>query len=335
MEVNAAQYDAAVSHAGVIRRHDRVFLRMFGRDPMRIIQGIVTNDIANAPLDRAVYAALLSPKGRMLADMRIMRRKDDLLLDVPAAALDALLESFRKTIPPLFARFEICDPPYALLSVCGPHARDVVEQIAHAAGTDSPAALSSLPARDGFALLRIHDVDAYALTTQDTGTDDCDLVVPAEMADLVQQEIVDAGAAAIDAATFDVLRIEAGTPRWGAELNDATIPLEAGLQERAISTGKGCYTGQEVIIRILHRGHVNWHLRGLLLGAEASVAPGAELVEVGATRAVARITSVAYSPRLKQNIALGYVRREVVPSAVLATPSGDPATVIELPFRLA
>lgn len=130
-------------------------------------------------------------------------------------------------------------------------------------------------------------------------------------------------------ADLEVARIEAGEPKWGAELTEDVIPLEAGLRQVAISESKGCYTGQEVIIRILHRGHVNRHLRGVLVGSSEVPAEGAELTRAG--KAVGRITSAVYSPRLEQAIALAYVRREVEPPETLQL-AGRDVRVIELPF---
>ncbi|MEO5509142.1 MAG: glycine cleavage T C-terminal barrel domain-containing protein [Longimicrobiales bacterium] len=311
-------------NASVLRRTDRALLRVYGRDPVRIVQGIITNDIANAPADRAVYAALLTPKGRMVADVRVVRRGADLLLDVPASALDALLALFKRTVPPLFARFEDVTANHAMIGVYGPDALRAVV-----------AVLGSLPVlagTDGFAAVEHDGGTVEVLTTNDTGSGDVDLIVPVEISSSIEDALHAAGATHIDASTLDVLRIEAGTPRWGAELDETTIPLEAGLQSRAISTGKGCYTGQEVIIRILHRGHVNWQLRGFLLGDAPAPSAGATLTRSGETKTVARITSAAVSPRYAQTIALGYARREIEPGTVLQLADGGTATVIHLPF---
>src|SRR5690606_16123053 len=144
-----------------------------------------------------------------------------------------------------------------------------------------------------------------------------DVIVRSDVAERVWERLTEAGARPAGHATLDVLRIEAGSPRWGAELDETTIPLEAGLRERAISETKGCYTGQEVIIRILHRGHVNWLLRGILLGDAAAPARDTPLLDPGAGRKVGRITSAAWSPKHSQTIALGYVRREVEPGTEL------------------
>ncbi len=307
--LDTAGYEAAVNSAAFMTRTDRAFLRVYGRDPMRIMQGIITNDIANAAPNRVVYAALLTPKGRMVSDLRVVRQGDDLLLDVPATALDALLALFRRTVPPLFARFENVTAAFVMIGVYGPAARAAS---AHALGAPLP---DDLPDLDGYALL---DGDVVAFTTHDTQAGDVDLVIPIAKADAVTAALRHAAAKEINADTFHVLRVEAGTPRWGAELDENTIPLEADLQARAIATNKGCYTGQEVIIRILHRGHVNWTLRKLLLGNTPIPSPNTQLTQDGATKLFAKITSATHSPRHNQTIALAYVRREIAAPSTVA-----------------
>ena len=136
------------------------------------------------------------------------------------------------------------------------------------------------------------------------------------------------------AAVWSTLRVEAGRPAYGVDMDDGTIPIEAGVHDRGIDYGKGCYTGQEVIIRILHRGHVNWLLRGLLLGDVPAPAQGAPLVRAEDGRQVGRVTSSVWSPRYGQTIGLAYVRREVEPGGTLflGEAAGPPATVTAVPF---
>jgi tRNA-modifying protein YgfZ len=321
-----ARYESARTSAGITARTDRALLRVYGRDPLRIIQGIVTNDVAGAPADRAVYAALLTPKGRMIADVRVMRRGSELLLDVPAAALDALLDNFKRTIPPLFARFENVTAAWSMLTLFGPHSYDVM----CAAVGNVPV----LPPQDGCAAITFENTDIIVLTTQDTGTTGFDLLVNRESARAVTQRMIAAGASAAGDDVLEVLRIEAGTPRWGTELDENTIPLEAGLLQRAISTNKGCYTGQEVIIRVLHRGHVNWNLRGILLGDATPPVAAAALLDETSGKKIGRVTSATWSPAMQQTIALAYVRREIIPPAraFLESEHTTPAHIIALPF---
>jgi len=322
----AAEYHAATTAAAVVDRADRGLLRVYGRDPLRILQGVLTNDITLASAERAVYAALLTPKGRMVAELRVFRPGDDFLLELPAEAVPGVLDNFRRTVPPLFARFEDLSDSLHVLGVYGPEAG-----VRLAALTGAP--LPPAEPADLAGAFSYGDEQCLAVSTRFTGGPGYDVVAPLQAAEALWRELVTAGVRPMGHAALDVLRIEAGEPRWGAELTEETIPLEAGLEARAISTSKGCYTGQEVIIRILHRGHVNWRLRGLLLDA-GGVAGGTALVAPETGKPVGRITSSAWSPRLDQEIALAYVRREIEPGQALAVGSaeGPPATVVALPF---
>lgn len=253
---------------------------MFGRDPLKMIQGLATNDVAGAPENTSIYTAFLTPKGKMIGDARVLRRVDgDIWIEADVAAADNIASNLKKFVPPLFAKFEFTP----LRVVRG-----------------DPA-----------------EVDHVGVLRNPFQPDVVDLVVTAEIAKRAE------------AADLEVARIEAGEPKWGAELTEDVIPLEAGLRHIAISETKGCYTGQEVIIRILHRGHVNRHLRGIMAGTTDVPAVGAELMSNG--KPVGRITSAVFSPRFGQAIALAYVRREVEPPARVQV-EGRAATVVELPF---
>jgi tRNA-modifying protein YgfZ len=157
-----------------------------------------------------------------------------------------------------------------------------------------------------------------------------DLLVRRPRPATVRGRLVEAGARPAGQATLDVLRIEAGSPR-GAPSWTRHDPARGRAARRAISETKGCYTGQEVIVRILHRGHVNWLLRGLLLGDAATPPRGAALVRESGGKQVGRITSAAWSPKHAQTIALGYVRREVEPGeTLLLEASGGAVSVVDL-----
>lgn len=313
------RYVAATRDAGVLRRPDRVVVRMHGRDPLGMVQGLITNDLAGAPEGRAVYAALLTPKGRMIADLRALTWGDDVLLEVDRGALDGLTATLKKMVPPLFARFEVTEQ-WQVMSLVGPRSREVAVAVAGDAPAEDAQEEAFVASEDGALVLRTYN--GY------------DVIAGAERIDGWFEAAVAGGARAIDAATLEVVRIEAGRPRWGAELTEAVIPLEAGLRERAISETKGCYTGQEVIIRILHRGHVNRHLRGLKLGELAPPEQGTELFRAEDGRAMGLVTSACVSPAFGETIGLGYVRREIEPPGPvrLGAPDGPEIEVVALPF---
>ena len=139
--------------------------------------------------------------------------------------------------------------------------------------------------------------------------------------------LVRLGAAPTGMGVFETLRIEAGRPEFGLDMDDRTIPTEAGIDARAIDHGKGCYTGQEVIVRIRDRGHVNRHLRGLLLGDASTPARDTPLYSETRAKPVGHVTSAAMSPAFGQTIALGFVRREVTPPAKVRVGSPEGAWV--------
>jgi folate-binding protein YgfZ len=313
------EYDAAHGSAILVDRSDRAVLRVYGRDPVKMIQGLITNDLAGAAPERAVYAAVLTPKGRMVADVRALRRGADVWLEVAAGARESLAAHLRKFVPPLFARFEhIAD--VAVLGIYGPDSARI--------SADAFGSAAHSLAEDELAVYEWHEGEVVAIGTA-VGAD---LIVRAPDAQSLRAALTAAGATPAATDTLETLRIEAGEPRWGAELDENVIPLEAGLRERAISQTKGCYTGQEVIVRILHRGHVNWQLRGVLLGDSAIPAKGDTLARAEDGKAVARITSACHSPRLGQTIALAYVRREIEPGSLLQLGSAARGTIVELPF---
>jgi folate-binding protein YgfZ len=172
-------------------------------------------------------------------------------------------------------------------------------------------------ARDAVVVRRTGDVlpDAFVLTG------------PVDAVGAARKALAATGAETGDGGTWTTLRVEAGRPEYGVDMDDGTIPVEAGIHERAIDYGKGCYTGQEVIVRIRDRGHVNRHLRQLMLGDVPPPAPGTELRVEGGDKPVGRITTAVSSPRFGQTVALAWVRRGVegTPVPVPAEPGEAPA----------
>jgi folate-binding protein YgfZ len=326
----AAEYAAIRDDVGIVDRWDRTQVRLHGRDPLKMVQGLITNDLEGAPEGQGVYAALLTSKGKMIADLRAFRRSGgDIWLDLDCAARPGAIEHLRKFVPPLFARIDDLGVRSGVLGYYGPRSRAIVSGLLGVELRVDLAEESVLEAEfDGAPVLVVR--------TEYTGGEGYDLFASAELLPGLWEAAVSAGARPVGQSTLEVLRIEAGRPRWGAELDETVIPLEAGLRDRAISQTKGCYTGQEVIIRILHRGRVNWHLRGLFFGDAPVPAVGVELFRPGEEKPVGRVTSATISPLYDQAIGLGYIRREVEPPAVLrlGTPDGTEARVYELPLPL-
>jgi folate-binding protein YgfZ len=334
----AAEYAAIRESAGLAQRGDVARFRLWGRDPVKMMQGLITNDLAGAPEGQGVYGAMLTPKGRMIADLRAFRRSVDggteVLLELAAEAAYGTREHLKKFVPPLFARWEDASDSTESLGLYGPTAEGIISGL-------FPEHVPS-GREDAFADVRWNDTRVVIVRTYAIGLENgFDLIVPAESAAPLWDALLARGAARpVGHGVLDTLRIEAGRPRFGAELTEDTIPTEAyqetGQLERAISFTKGCYTGQEVIVRIAHRGHVNRHLRGLLLGDVPAPVAGTPLHHAESGKVIGSTASSAASPRLGQTIALGYVRREVEPGGEVRVggPDGDAATVVRLPFAV-
>lgn len=332
----SAEYAAVRRAAGLALRGDLVRIRMSGRDPVKMLHGLITNDLATAADGRGVYAAMLTPKGRTVAELRAFRIRTDagaqILLDLPAEAAPGAREHLKKFVPPLFARWEDVTDSVTCIGLYGPESGELLRS----------ALLAELPgeAEDAYAEFEWEGEPLLAARTLNAGLEEgYDLFVPAGSALPVWETLSGSGRARpIGFSALETLRIEAGRPRYGHELSEEVIPTEAyeetGLLERAISFTKGCYTGQEVIIRIAHRGHVNRHLRGLLLGDQPLPEAKQPLLHPESGKAVGWVTSATRSPLLSQTIALGFVRREIGPgnSVRLGEPGGPTGTVVRLPF---
>ncbi len=332
-----AEYHAVRDAVGVAERSDRARIRMWGKDPAKMLHGLITNDLLGASAGQGVYAAMLTPKGRTLAELRAFRRSiEEVLVEIPREALAGTSEHLRKFVPPMFARWADVSDEIEQLGVYGPRSGELLERVLGA----GPGEM----AEDAFHELTFGEAPVMVAMTRYVGNEvGFDLfaaptVVPHLWTALLEQG-AELGARPVGLAAIEALRMEAGRPRYGAELSEEVIPTEVfeetGMMERAISFSKGCYTGQEVIVRIAHRGHVNRHLRGFRLGDGPVPAVGTPLFHPETGKEVGRLTSVAFLPMIGETGALGFARREVVPGAELrvGSPDGAPAKVVRLPFQ--
>jgi folate-binding protein YgfZ len=333
------QYRALREGAGLVDRSNRGRLRLTGRDRREYLQGLLTNDIARLSAGSGCYACLLTAQGRMIADMYIVETDEAMLMDLEAevtARVGAQLERF------VFSEdVEVADVSASLaeLGIFGPLAADVLGRVFGAPDAVPPIGVAEL---ETLGVLDSRTIAWRKATVTVVGRDDLgergfDLLVAAEHADSLARAVRDAGAVAVDSPVAEVRRIEHGRPRFGTDMTEETIPLEAGIEDRAISLTKGCYVGQEIIIRVLHRGHgrVARRLVGLTLD------PGAALPVHGAAirsgdREIGTVTSAALSPALARPIALGYVHRDFVEAGtavgVVVAEESWPAVVAHLPF---
>jgi tRNA-modifying protein YgfZ len=290
---------------GLVDRSERGKLALTGQQAKALLSGQVTNDIEALAPGTGCYAALLTNKGKMLADLRVLDTDDELWLDTERVALQALFDSLRRGGVGWDAQLHKRTLEQALLSLVGPGAEQAV------GGPVGPEHANRRAQLGGADVL---------LVATDLGVD---VVCAAGDADRVRGAL---DVPEVPEAAAEVLRVESGRPRYGIDLDDATIPQEAGLNDRAVSFTKGCYVGQETVARLHWRGKPNRHLRGLRLSAP--VASGTPLL-LG-EREVGRVGSSVVSPRFGP-IALAIVRREASVGDELA--AGDARAVVgELPF---
>lgn len=334
----AAEYRAVRESAGVAERSDLAHLLLRGRDPIRMVQGLITNDLAAAPPNRVVYGAMLTPKGRTIAELRAgaVQGADgiEVRMDLPREVLAAATDHLRRSIPPLYAKWTDVSADVGTLGVYGPRSGELVS-----------AVLGEVPSlsEDERAESTFDEVAVQLVGTLYAGGEEgFDLTTSAAVLPRLRAALLEAGLSmgvrAVGFSALETLRVEAGHPRGGHELTQETIPTEAfestGMMERAISFGKGCYTGQEVIIRIAHRGHVNRRLRGVVLPTGALPAEGTRIFHAESGKDAGWTTTAVESPLMGGPIALAFVRREVEPGQPVhvGEPSGRESTVQALPF---
>jgi folate-binding protein YgfZ len=307
-----ADYGVLTEGCGLLDRSERGKLALTGPGAKEFLEGQITNDVEALDSGQGVYAAFLSPKGKMLGDLRVLDLGDELFLDTERSALQELFNMIRRYRIGYDLELHKRTLERGLLSLIGPESRAVAGAVdlpgqEHA---NAPGAVDGVEVR---------------LIATDVGID---LLCDAGDTEALAAALRVRGAADVDEAAAEVLRVEAGRPRYGIDLDDTVIPQEAGLNQRAVSFTKGCYVGQETVARLHYRGKPNRHLRGLRVSAPAARGDELRLGE----RVVGKVGTAVVSPR-HGPVALALVRREAEPGATVAVgDGGETAEVVELPF---
>ena len=302
------EYRALREGAGIVERSARGKLLVRGAEAAEYLESQLTNEVEALAPGEGCYAALLDRKGHIQADLRVLRLAPDALwIDTEDGAAERLrkhLETYK-----IGREVEVADVggDHAILSVIGPAASEI-------------AATGPLSGEYAH-----RELDAGRAVATDLGVD---LVVAAADADRVRAELRAAGAVEVSEQAAEILRVESGRPRYGAEMSEASMPAEAGIEERAVSFTKGCYIGQEPVARLHYKGKPNRHLRGLRLSDPAGAGDAIRLGE----RELGSVGTACLSPALGP-IALAIVRREASPGdRVEVGDDGVTAEIVELPF---
>ena len=292
-----AELDALADGAGWIDRSDRARLDISGPDRAKFLHNLTTNDVKRLAAGRGHEAFVTSPQGKTLGYVTLLAGEDSILVRSDPGGLAGVLPHFRKY--GIFDDVTIDDvgPPTFEFHLAGPRAGDLLGRLG-----------AELPPEDDLAHRRtvVAGRPVRVVRESPTGIGGWTLIGDGTDATVVAGGLAEFGAVTIDPATFEALRIEAGTPASGRDVTPENLPQEVGRDARSINFVKGCYLGQETVARLDALGHVNRILRVLRLDGEVVPLPGTAL-EAGGKR-VGAITSAAYSPRLGRPVALAYVR---------------------------
>lgn len=323
------EYNALGRSAGVLDLSFRSRICLVGADRARFLHGQVTNDVKKLRAGQGCYAAITTAKGKMEADVNILCLAEELLLDLEPGLADRITQRLEKYIVADDVQIVDAAPHYGLLTVQGPKSGAAISTLG-LTGEIPAQALASIKVAD--AMLG----DIYVVCHSRLGRGGYDLFVPNQSLGAVADKLVAAarnwGGRACGWQAFETVRVEAGIPRFGTDMDETNIPLECGIESRAITYAKGCYIGQEVINRIHSVGHVNRGLHGLQLPVDLHDLPkrGEKLFHGG--KEVGFITTAVKSP-LKGAIALAYVRREAGQIGnELSIQGGVGARIVALPF---
>ncbi|PYO02473.1 MAG: glycine cleavage system protein T [Candidatus Rokuibacteriota bacterium] len=321
----AAEYAAVRRSVGLIDRSDLGIVEVTGRDRAAFLHAMLSNEVKSLTAGRGTTAAFLDVQGKVQTLLILWALEDRLLLLAPPGEGAKTIEKLDHYLFSEKAYFKDVTGEMALLMLAGPDAPKLVEQLT---GTAAPETAWSHTAA------RLAEVDVR-LVRGGGETGEAEVWIASTVADAerVRVALREAGATTVGRVAWESLRVEAGTLAYGSDV-DTTVLLPEIPIERLVSYTKGCYIGQEVVVRIRDRGHVNRHLRGLVIDGPVPPASGSPVVADGAE--VGRVTSSTWSFGLKRPIALGFIRRQHADPGTLVTVRAGgaelAATVSALPF---
>jgi folate-binding protein YgfZ len=304
--------------AGLIDLSERGRIRVSGSEAVMFLNGLITNDMKTLVKHRWMPAAFATVQGRLI----VIRAADPLfLIDTDAASREGVLNTISRFT--MAGDFHVTDvtAQTSLFSVQGKQAAAISEKVLRAGLYDLP--------RYYVVDIVWQDSIVTILRTTHTSEDGFDIVVETDKAAELRQALEQAGAQPVSEETREILRVEAGIARFGQDMDETNVVTETNLDD-AVSFTKGCYVGQEIIVRIKHRGHVAKKLTGLRFETDRRIEPGTILKAEG--KEIGRVTSTAVSPKVG-SIGLGYVRYEYLDAGTKVFVDDEiSATVTELPF---
>ena len=326
-----AEYRAVREAVGLADLSHRGKARVTGDDRVKWLQSVISNDILPLQPGQGCYSSFLSHKGKMLTYFRVYLQTDAIMLEDVGEIGDATYTALRKFL--LYgtkAKMENCAESWGLLLVSGPKA-GVVVNAAFGTDVDDLTPINFIQATIG-------GQNTLVIRTEETGEQDIELLIPADGLVAAWERLMEAGKShgikPFGSQSREALRMEAGIPKAGQDLNEEIVPPEANLEGKAFSLTKGCYPGQEVVARMDTYGSVRRHLVGLVVKGSAVPPKGARLFS--GDREVGWVSSATFSPQLKAPIAFGFPLRDFGTAGsqlrITANNTSFDATVQPLPF---
>jgi folate-binding protein YgfZ len=291
---------------------------------------MLSNDVKTLPEGAGIEATFLTNKGKLVSDLVVYKEPERLCLELQRERVDVLMPALDRYVISEDVKLESLADAEARVSVEGPEAASVLAE-----ATNAPAeTLRGLEDLHFLSTLS-GEVPLVLIARRREPSARFDVLAPLDGAEAVLSRILDRGAVAAGDDAAETRRLEAGRPRFGVDMDDSHLPLEAGL-DRAISYEKGCYIGQEYVVRLAHRGHVNRKLLGIRVEGDTPPARGSRVLLEASGSDVGEVTSARYSPAAGAGLALAYLRREAFePGTRVVVVSGDerrPGSVSSLPF---
>lgn len=313
----AVEYDSLHTNAALFDRSHRGRVRLTGDKASEMVAGLVTNDVSGLIPGQGCYAAALTAKGKIVADVRVFVEEGSVLVDAPPRAAAAWAAMVKKFVNPRLAPHSDQSDALSDLGIFGLNARHIIATL-----TGVQASGLTVMAPYAHVTIEMDGQRVLLIRSPDLNVEGFELIVPSALFASLWSRAIAAGATPAGLEAWEIARVEAGRPEWGIDIDDTTIPQEANFDElHAISYTKGCYVGQETVARVHFRGHVNKHLRGIRSQAEEVQHVGATLHDAAGLQ-VGDIRSTVRSPRLG-GIALAMIRRDVEPGARLTARWND------------
>ncbi len=326
-EISTAEYSTVRDGgAGLIDLSGRARLLVSGSEAVMFLNGLITNDMKTLAVNTWMPAAFANVQGRLLAVVRVINREDGFLIDTEDVTHSAVVKTLQRfTLAGDFRVTDVTDETVSL-SIQGKSAESIMRTVFGNQTTIERRKVMKAKLANG--------QEVTIIRATQTAEDGFDLFVDANDAQPLRELLMKAGAQTVSSETLETLRIEAGIPRYGIDMDETTVVTEANLDE-AVSFTKGCYLGQEIIVRIKHRGHVAKKLTGMILGVNVELRRGVKVLSAD-NKEIGRVTSSTLSPRLNRTVALGYLKYDyLTPGTQVKVSAGDSvigAEVADLPF---